>query len=68
MNAILFDENKSKFKCSDSKIYNKGISDTDFNIKCTTAIAYMNNNNGSIHYLTDGTKVESKENPAVVSL
>ena len=38
---------------------------TDFNVKCTTAIAYMNNNNGYTLF-EDGTKVESKENRVVI--
>ena len=38
---------------------------TDFNIKCTTAIAYMNNNNGYTLF-EDGTKVQSKENRVVI--
>ena len=38
---------------------------TDFNVKCTTAIAYMNDNNGYTLF-EDGTKVESKENRVVI--
>lgn len=38
---------------------------TDFNVKCTTAIAYINNNNGYTLF-EDGTKVESKENRVVI--
>ena len=38
---------------------------TDFNIKCTTAIAYMNDNNGYTLF-EDGTKVQSKENRVVI--
>ena len=38
---------------------------TYFNVKCTTAIAYMNNNNGYTLF-EDGTKVESKENRVVI--
>ena len=38
---------------------------TDFKVKCTTAIAYMNNNNGYTLF-EDGTKVESKENRVVM--
>ena len=38
---------------------------TDFKVKCTTAIAYINNNNGYTLF-EDGTKVESKENRVVI--
>ena len=38
---------------------------TDFNVKCTTAIAYMNDNNGYTLF-EDGTKVKSKENRVVI--
>mgnify|MGYP003151645742 FL=1 len=38
---------------------------TDFKINCTTAIAYMNDNDGFTLF-EDGTKVESKENRVVV--
>ena len=38
---------------------------TDFKVKCTTAIAYMNTNNGYTLF-EDGTKVESKENRVVM--
>ena len=38
---------------------------TDFNVPCTTAIAYMNTNNGYTLF-EDGTKVESKENRVVI--
>ena len=39
---------------------------TDFNVKCTTAIAYMNSNNGYTLF-EDGTKVKSKENRVVIN-
>ena len=38
---------------------------TDFDVKCTTAIAYINNNNGYTLF-EDGTKVQSKENRVVI--
>ena len=38
---------------------------TDFKVKCTTAIAYMNSNNGYTLF-EDGTKVKSKENTVVI--
>ena len=38
---------------------------TDFNVKCTTAIAYMNDNNGYTLF-EDGRKVQSKENRVVI--
>ena len=38
---------------------------TDFSVKCTTAIAYMNDNNGYTLF-EDGTKVQSKENRVVI--
>ena len=38
---------------------------TDFSVKCTTAIAYMNDNNGYTLF-EDGTKIQSKENRVVI--
>ena len=38
---------------------------TDFTVKCTTAIAYINDNNGYTLF-EDGTKVQSKENRVVI--
>ena len=38
---------------------------TDFDVPCTTAIAYINTNNGYTLF-EDGTKVESKENRVVI--
>ena len=38
---------------------------TDFTVKCTTAIAYINNNNGYTLF-ENGTKVQSKENRVVI--